>query len=130
MTQELENVFVYENRGSLSAERIVQKGLRLKAHCEESGYLQSGSLSMSEPMSHSGSELQWIMDYCHTRGISKILVDSLHDIGKTPAEVQHTASILCAQGFHVEVVDCDLTFSPKDEAPECSEDEGMTMGGM
>lgn len=130
MTQELENVFVYENRGSLSAERIAQKGLRLKAHCEENGYLQGGSLSISEPMSQCGSELQWIMDYCRTRGISRILVDSLHDIGKTSAEVQNTANILCAQGFQVEVADCGLTFSPKNEAPECSEDEGMTMGGM
>ena len=128
MTQELEDVFVYKNRGSLSAEGIVQKGFRLKAHCEENGYLQGGSLSMSEPMSHSGSELQWIMDYCRTRGISKILVDSLHDIGKTPAEVQNTAQILCARGFQVEVADCGLIYSPQNEAPE--QNSGMTMGGM
>lgn len=130
MTQEFENVFVYESRGRLSPAQLTQKGFRLKYHCDENNYLQGGSLSISEPMSRCGSELQWIMDYCQNRGISKILVDSLHDIGKTPAEVQNTASILCAQGFQVEVADCGLTFSPKEVPQKPSEDESMTMGGM
>ena len=101
MTQELENVFVYENRGRLSPAQLTQKGFRLKYHCEENNYLQSGSLSISEPMSRCGSELQWIMDYCRSRGISKILVDGLLDIGRTPDEVDKTAQILCARGFQV-----------------------------
>ena len=130
MTQELENVFVYKNRGCLSAEKLIQKGFRLNAHCEEKGYLQSGSLSMPVPMSHSGSELQWIMDYCHSHGISKILVDGLLDVGKTPGEVDKTAQILCARGFKVEVADCGLIYSPQTETPEQIEDVGMTMGGM
>ena len=128
MTQELENVFVYENRGRLSPAQLTQKGFRLKYHCEENKYLQSGSLSISEPMSRCGSELQWIMDYCRSHGISKILVDGLLDIGRTPDEVDKTAQILCAKGFQVEVADCGLIYSPQNEAPE--QDEGMTMGGM
>ncbi|MBQ8622670.1 MAG: hypothetical protein IJ422_10225 [Oscillospiraceae bacterium] len=128
MTQELENVFVYENRGRLTPAQLTQKGFRLKYHCEENNYLQSGSLSISEPMSRCGSELQWIMDYCRSRGISKILVDGLLDIGRTPDEVDKTAQILCARGFQVEVADCGLIYSPQNEAPE--QNEGMTMGGM
>ena len=128
MTQELENVFVYENRGRLSPAQLTQKGFRLKYHCEENNYLQSGSLSISEPMSRCGSELQWIMDYCRSRGISKILVDGLLDIGRTPDEVDKTAQILCARGFQVEVADCGLIYSPQNEAPE--QNSGMTMGGM
>lgn len=128
MTQELENVFVYENRGSLSPAQLTQKGFRLKYHCEENNYLQSGSLSISEPMSRCGSELQWIMDYCRSHGISKILVDGLLDIGRTPDEVDKTAQILCARGFQVEVADCGLIYSPQNEVPE--QDSGMTMGGM
>ena len=128
MTQELENVFVYENRGSLSPAQLTQKGFRLKYHCEENNYLQSGSLSISEPMSRCGSELQWIMDYCRSHGISKILVDGLLDIGRTPDEVDRTAQILCARGFQVEVADCGLIYSPQNEAPE--QNSGMTMGGM
>ena len=130
MAENYEPVFVYENRGRLSPEQIIQRGLRLKYHCEEKGYLQSGSLSISEPMSRCGSELKWIVDYCHSHGISKILVDGLLDIGRTPDEVDKTAQILCARGFHVEVADCGLLYSPQTEAPEQNEDVGMTMGGM
>ena len=126
--QNVEPVFVYENRGRLSPEQIIQKGFRLKYHCEENNYLQSGSLSISEPMSRCGSELQWIMDYCRSHGISKILVDGLLDIGRTPDEVDKTAQILCARGFQVEVADCGLIYSPQNEAPE--QNSGMTMGGM
>ena len=128
MTQELENVFVYENRGRLTPEQLTQKGFRLKYHCDENNYLQSGSLSISEPMSRCGSELQWIMDYCRSRGISKILVDGLLEIGRTPDEVDKTAQILCAKGFQLEVADCGLIYSPQNEVPE--QDSGMTMGGM
>lgn len=128
MTQELENVFVYENRGRLTPAQLTQKGFRLKYHCEENNYLQSGSLSISEPMSRCGSELQWIMDYCRSHGISKILVDGLLDIGRTPDEVDRTAQILCTRGFQVEVADCGLIYSPQNEAPE--QNSGMTMGGM
>ena len=126
--QDVEPVFVYSNRGRLTPDQIIQRGLRLKYHCEENGYLQDGSLSMSVPMSQSGSELQWIMDYCRSHGISKILVDGLLDIGRTPDEVDRTAKILCARGFQVEVADCGLIYSPQNEAPE--QNSGMTMGGM
>ena len=128
MAENHEPVFVYKNRGRLTPEQIIQRGLRLKYHCEENGYLQDGSLSMSVPMSQSGSELQWIMDYCRSRGISKILVDGLLDIGRTPDEVDRTAQILCTRGFQVEVADCGLIYSPQNEAPE--QNSGMTMGGM
>ena len=61
MTQELENVFVYENRGRLTPEQLTQKGFRLKYHCDENNYLQSGSLSISEPMSRCSSDPLWLI---------------------------------------------------------------------
>ena len=130
MAENYEPVFVYKNRGRLTPDQIIQRGLRLKYHCDEKRYLQSGSLSISEPMSRCGSELQWITDYCRSHGILKILVDGLLDIGRTPDEVDKTAQILCAKGFQVEVADCGLIYSPQNEAPEQNEDVGMTMGGI
>ena len=130
MVENYEAVFVYENRGRLSPAQIIQRGLRLKYHCEENNYLQDGSLSIPEPMSRCGSELNWMVDYCRSHGISKILVDSLLDIGRTPDEVDKTAQILCARGFQVEVADCGLIYSPQNQAPEQNEDVGMKMGGI
>ena len=130
MAENYEPVFVYKNRGRLTPDQIIQRGLRLKYHCDEKRYLQSGSLSISEPMSRCGSELQWITDYCRSHGILKILVDGLLDIGRTPDEVDKIAQILCAKGFQVEVADCGLIYSPQNEAPEQNEDVGMTMGGI
>ena len=131
MTENCESVFLYENRSVLSAEQIMEKGFRIKAYCEENGYLPGGSLSISEPMSRSGSELKWIADYCHNRGIAKIVVDSLRDVGKTSAEVQNVSRFLCTQGFCMEVADCCLTFAAgKEASAEPDEDQGLTMGGM
>ena len=130
MAENYEPVFVYENRGRLTQKQIIQRGLRLKYHCEENNYLQDGGLSISEPMSRCGSELQWIIDYCRSHGISKILVDGLLDIGRTPDEVDKTAQILCARGFQVEVADCGLLYSPQNQTPEQNEDVGMKMGGI
>lgn len=130
MAENYEPVFVYKNRGRLSPEKLTEKGLRLKYHCEENGYLQSGSLSISEPMSRCGSELQWITNYCRSHGISKILVDGLLDIGRTPEEVDKTAQILCTRGLQVEVADCGLLYAPQNKAPDQNADVGMTMGGM
>lgn len=119
-----EKVYVYQNRANLSVEQITQKHKRISQHCEECGYYQEGSISISLPMSRCGSEFKSMIDYCNSRGIAKILVDSLHDIGSNPVEVDKAVGILCGQGFEVEAVDCGLTFSAK------SEDQGITMGGM
>ena len=119
-------MYVYQNRGTLSAEQIIAKHKRIQAHCEECGYIQDGSISISVPMSRSGNEFKNMIDYCKVRGISKILVDGLHDIGETPADVDKVVGYLCGRGFEVEAVDCGLTFVSKTE----SEDQGITMGGM
>ena len=130
MTENYEPVFVYKNRGNLTAEQIIENGLRVKSYCEEKGYLQGGSLSISVPMSRCGSELKWMVDYCHNRGISKILVDSLLDIGRTPGEVDATAQILRTQGFHIEMAKYGLICLTQNEAHEQDEDMGMKMGGI
>ena len=126
LTRQDEKVYVYQNRGTLSAEQIIDKHKRIQAHCEECGYVQDGSISISVPMSRCGSELKAMIDYCNSRGISKILVDGLHDIGNNPVEVDKTVGILCGRGFEVEAVDGGLTFASKTE----SEDQSITMGGM
>lgn len=130
MVENYEPVFVYENRGRLTAEQIIQRGHRLKNYCEENGYMQGGSLSISVPMSRCGSELKWIVDYCHNRGISKILVDTLLDIGKSPGEVDATAQILITNGLQIEMAKYGLICSPRNEAQDQNEDVGMTMGGI
>ena len=43
--------------------------------------------------------IQDMIDYCKVRGISKILVDSLHDIGEAPADVDKVVGYLCGRGF-------------------------------
>lgn len=113
---EAESVFVYENRSVFSPEKVIERGLQIRQHCEDYGYLQGGSISYPAPMCRSGSEFGWMMDYYRSREISKILVSSHHDIGGTPAEVQNTVNTLCGNGFQVEVVDSGLTYSPKQEA--------------
>lgn len=125
-TDQEEKVYVYQSRETLSAEQITAKHKRIQAHCEECGYLRDGSISISVPMSRSGNEFKNMIDYCKVRGISKILVDSLHDIGEAPADIDKVVGYLCGHGFEVEAVDCGLTFAPKTE----NEDQGITMGGM
>lgn len=77
-------------------------------------------------MSRCGSEFKNMIDYCKARGISRILVEGLHDIAETPADVDKVVGYLCGRGFEVEAIDCGLTFASKTE----SEDQGITMGGM
>ena len=118
LTAHDEKVYVYQNRADLTAEQIIAKHKRIQAHCEECGYLQDGSISISVPMSRCGSEFKAMIDYCNSRGISKILVDGLHDIGNNPVEVDKMVGTLCGQGFEVEAADCGLTFSAKTENEE------------
>ena len=128
--QDVEPVFVYSNRALHSPDGIIERGMRLRAYCDGHGYLKDGSLSTAVPMSWCGSELKWIVDYCRSHRISKILVDSLQDIGRTPGEIDATAQILKTQGLHIEVAKYDLVCLPQNEIPEQNEDVGMTMGGM
>ena len=131
MSENLKQVFIFENRAVLSAEQIIEKGYRLKAYCEKNRYLPGGSLSISEPMSRSGSELRWITDYCRNRGIDKILVDSIRDIGTTPLEVQKVNEYLCGRGICMEVAYNELTLAVKKESTtESFEDQCLMMGGM
>ena len=130
MVENYEPVFVYSNRGLDSSDSLIERRMRLRAYCDSHGYLKDGSLSTSVPMSQCGSDFKWISDYCRNHGISKILVGSPKDIGKTPAEFDRTVGALCALGFQVEVADQELVYSAVEEAPEHHEDHGITMGGM
>ena len=127
-----EPVYLYENRGRLSAEQIVEKHKRLRAYCEGHGYEPEGSLSISVPMGRCGVELENMTGYCKSRGITRILVDRLQDIGKTDDEISRTAGALCAHGFEVEVAGSGQVFSTanEDALPEEQERQGLTMGGI
>ena len=127
-----EPVYLYENRGRLSAEQIVEKHKRLRAYCEGHGYEPEGSLSISVPMGRCGVELENMTGYCKSRGITRILVDRLQDIGKTDDEISRTAGALCAHGFEVEVAGSGQVFSTanEDALPEEQGRQGLTMGGI
>lgn len=102
-------------------------GNGLSAYCAENGYQKEGGVSISAPIYRCGAEFQSMIEYCKGRGISKILVESLKDIGRTPDEVNRTVGILCAHGFKVEITDCGQVFSAENKE---NEEQSMTMGGL
>ena len=65
-----------------------------------------------------------MIDYCRIRGISKILVDSMQDIGNTPDEVTKTFDALCSRGFTVQAVKSQQVFAAQNE------EANLTMGGL
>ena len=65
-----------------------------------------------------------MIDYCRIRGISKILVDSMQDIGNTPDEVTKTIDALCSRGFTVEAAKSQQVFAVQNE------EANLTMGGL
>ena len=122
-----ESVYVYNNISSLTAEKLMEKHNGLSAYCAENGYQKEGGVSISAPIYRCGAEFQSMIEYCKGRGISKILVESLKDIGRTPDEVNRTVGILCAHGFNVEITDCGQVFSAENKE---NEEQSMTMGGL
>ena len=122
-----ESVYVYNNISSLTAEKLMEKHNGLSAYCAENGYQKEGGVSISAPIYRCGAEFQSMIEYCKGRGISKILVESLKDIGRTPDEVNRTVGILCAHGFKVEITDCGQVFSAENKE---NEEQSMTMGGL
>lgn len=125
-----EDVYVYKNSASLSTLKTVEKNARLHTYREENGYELGGGISISAPMSQCGAEFQRMVDYCHNRGISKILVDSMRDIGRTPDEAAKVIGILCSQGFAVEVADSGTIYENHEERQSEESDHGFTMGGI
>ena len=71
-----------------------------------------------------------MIDYCHSRGISKILVDSMRDIGRTLDDAAKVIGILCSQGFAVELADSGMVYENQEEMQSEESDQGFTMGGM
>lgn len=125
-----EDVYVYKNRASLSQREFTGKNSRLHAYREKNGYELGGGISISAPMSQCGAEFQRMIDYCHNRGISKILVDSMRDIGKTLDEAAKVIGILCSQGLSIEVADSGMIYENPEETQSEESDQGFTMGGI
>lgn len=121
-----ESVYVYKNT-RYSAEKLAEKGTRLKAYCKSNGYEKEGGISIPAPIYRCGTAFQNMIEYCKIRGISKILVDSRKDIGAMTAEVDKTVRVLCAYGFEVEIADCGQVFSAMTEE---NEEQSITMGGL
>lgn len=114
---------MYINTADSSMEQS-EKRKRLKAYCAEKGYWKGGSVSISVPMYRCGTEFRCMIDYCRIRGISKILVDSMQDIGNTPDEVTKTIDALCSRGFTVEAAKSQQVFAAQNE------EANLTMGGL
>ena len=91
---------------------------KLIKDCTENGYLKDSGIRISAPMTRCGAEFQSMIDYCKTRSISKILVDSLKDIGGSPDEADRMIGASCAHGFGVEVADCRQVFTTGEEENE------------
>lgn len=125
-----EDVYVYKNSASLSQREFTGKNSRLHAYREKNGYELGGGISISAPMSQSGAEFQRMIDYCHSREISKILVDSMRDIGRTLDEATKVIGILCSQGFAVEIADSGTIYENHEETQSEESDQGFTMGGI
>lgn len=122
-SQDEKSVYVYINTAGSSMEQS-EKRKRLKAYCAEKGYWKGGSVSISVPMYRCGTEFRFMIDYCRIRGISKILVDSMQDIGNTPDEVTKTIDALCSRGFTVEAAKSQQVFAAQNE------EASLTMGGL
>ena len=77
-------------------------------------------------------ELENMTGYCKSRGITRILVDRLQDVGKTDDEISRTAGASAPTGFEVEVAGSGQVFSTanEDALPEEQERQGLTMGGI
>lgn len=125
-----EDVYVYKSNTSLSSKKAEEKDLRLRAYRNANGYELGGGISISAPMSQCGAEFQRMIDYCHSRRISKILVDSMRDIGRTLDDAAKVIGILCSQGFTVELADSGMIYENQEETQSEESDQGFTMGGM
>ena len=121
---------MYKSSASLSSKKAEEKDLRVRAYRKANGYELGGGISISAPMSQCGAEFQRMIDYCHSRGISKILVDSMRDIGRTLDDAAKVIGILCSQGFAVELADSGMVYENQEEMQSEESDQGFTMGGM
>lgn len=130
-----QGVYVYTDT-ACSIKKLSEKHDRMDAYCEKNGYQNNGSMSLSASMSccerRYRDEFQYMIGYCHSRGITKILVDSVKEIGATPAEIEKVTGILCSQGFEIEVAQSGQIFSASHEEnlPAQDEEQPFTMGGQ
>lgn len=127
-----EDVYVYSNTTARGRGDSLERRNQVIKFCYENGYEICGSYACSIPMSRCGTELQWILDYCRSRGISKIVVDRKADLGGTAAEVNKVVGLLCAQGFIVETAGQGQRYIAKLENTVSDENENteLKMGGQ
>lgn len=127
-----EEVFVYQNTKNLSLRRIQEQHNLLKEYMDANGYWNGGSISISKPMSMAQEHYSDMIRYCHSHGITKIVVAGKRDIGNDTATVRKVLKNLSDNGLSVEIADegIALAFEKGFEA-QSEEDMGeMSMGGM
>ncbi len=118
--------YLYHNR-SLT-HREMGKRERMNAYCKENGLTIDGSVSINAPMSKSGNELKYMVDYCKARNIQHIVVDEMRDIAETPSECASILNYLHQNGLTLDVVHCDMQFNGQKESEPTGID--IKFGGM
>lgn len=125
-----EEVYVYKNTRNLSSKQLQEQTARIKAYMEANSYANGGSLSISLPMSMAGKHCQDMIEYCHSHGISKIVVDSSRDIANDLNSLRRMLNRLYDSGLTAEAADRGIAYAPAQEQQAEETDEGITLGGM
>ena len=127
-----EEVFVYENHARCSELQLVERWKKLRAYINRQGYDISGSTTISLPMNKASEQFRDMIDYCESRGISKILVMNNRDIANDENGLRRVLNILCDRGFTVEVINDGIAYVPQEQMQTSLEDtgEGMQLGGQ
>ncbi len=129
-----ENVYVYQNHRNLSMVRIHEQHSTINDYLESHKYWNGGSTSIALPMSMAGEHFRDMLNYCESRGISKIIVESERDIGNSKMAVLKVVNEICDHGLTLEIAKDGMVYSPAEENQEpvnenISSDD-IKMGGM
>lgn len=123
-----EKVYLYHNRsGSVPGEQSV-KYARIKKYCADNEYTVDGSTSINAPMSRNGDELRSMVEYCKTRGVSRIVVDEMKDVADSPWETARILNYLQDNGMTLDVAHCEMVFGRQNQQE--NENGDMEFGGM
>lgn len=124
-----EEVYVYQNTRNLSVRQLLEQDARIKAHLKTNDYEKGGSISIALPMSMAGEHYQNMIDYCRSRGISKIIVEDKRDIASDSKTLRRVLNDICGNGITVELAETGISYAPVDSVQEQQADE-LTMGGQ
>ena len=131
-SQDSEEVYVYENHARCSERELAERWKQIRAYMNAQGYDFSGSTTISLPMSMAGEHFRDMIDYCESRGITKILVTNSRDIANDENGLRRVLNRLCDRGFTVEVVSDGIAYAPQEQTKfePVEAGEEMQLGGQ